>query len=118
MTYIGLARCATNLGQKQVHAERRIWVLQVLFQSLDLLRSRTLNKQIPVSAEYIIAGLHQLREDLTSTHLLSQNLGRVPDTSDHTEAACVGDSSGKLRTRCDVHPCKNCELSYCQRESH
>ena len=60
--------------------------------------------------------MHKLREDLFSTHLLSQNLGREIDTSDYAEAACVGDSSGKLRTRCDVHPCKNCELSYCEKE--
>ena len=39
-------------------------------------------------------------------HLLSQKLGRVPDTPNHTEAARVGDSSSKLRTGCNVHPCE------------
>jgi hypothetical protein len=48
---------------------------------------------------------------IAHAHLLSQKLGRVSDTPNHTEAASIGDSSGKLRTGCDVHPCKKCEPS-------
>lgn len=50
--------------------------------------------------------------DTGYTHLLSQKPGRVSDTPNHTETARIGDSSGKLRTGCNVHPCKKCEPSY------
>ena len=58
-----------------------------------------------------LARVARFERSLGYAHLLSQKLWRVTNTPNHTKAPRIGDSSGKLRTRCNVHPCEKCELS-------
>ncbi len=42
-------------------------------------------------------------DKVAQTHLLPENLGGVPDTTNHTHSTRVGHRCGELWARCDVH---------------
>lgn len=70
---LGLAGVSTDLWEQEVNTERRVLIVKVALEFLDL---------------------------------VTEHVGGITDTTDDTQSAGVGDSSGKLRASGNIHASK------------
>ena len=91
-THVGLARISSNLGDEQVDAKWSIFILQILFNGLNLEMRRRVREQV-----------HGFQRQWFATHLLPKHFRRVPVPSDDPQAASIGDCGRQFRTSSNIH---------------
>lgn len=56
-----------------------------------------------VRSDVVDVGQEKTSQDIGNSYLLTEHVRSVTDTSNDTDSSSVGDSSGELRPRSDVH---------------